>query len=146
MRPADRQSTISILQGLYYLPTGIWPLVSLRTFMAVTGPKVDGWLVKTVGALITVVGAVLMLAGLRGRATPELRLLAVGSAAGLAAIDVVYVARRRISPIYLLDALGEVILIGSWVAAMRADRRVQGQRFKRQLARLRRRTLRAVRA
>jgi len=146
MQPADRQSTIAILQGLYYLPTGIWPLVSLRTFMAVTGPKVDGWLVKTVGALITVVGGVLMLAGLRGRVTPELRLLAVGSAAGLAAVDVVYVARRRISPIYLLDALGEGILIGAWIAAMRTERRVRGHRVGRQRARIRRRKQRAVRA
>ncbi|ACZ38975.1 hypothetical protein [Sphaerobacter thermophilus] len=146
MQPADRQSMISILQALYYLPTGIWPLVSLRTFMAVTGPKVDGWLVKTVGALITVVGGVLMLAGLRRRVSPEVRLLAVGSAAGLAAIDVVYVARRRISPIYLLDALGEVILIGAWVAAMRTDRRGRGRGVRRQLARIRRKKMRAVRA
>src|SRR5690606_8931308 len=99
-----------------------------------------------VGALITVVGGVLMLAGLRRRVSPEVRLLAVGSAAGLAAIDVVYVARRRISPIYLLDALGEVILIGAWVAAMRTDRRGRGGSVRSQLARIRRKKMRAVRA
>src|SRR5690606_40344593 len=70
---------------------------------------------------------------LRRRVSPEVRLLAVGSAAGLAAIDVVYVARRRISLIYLLDALGEVILIGAWVAAMRTDRRGRGRGVRRQL-------------
>ena len=29
------------LQGLYYLATGVWPLVSLDTFMQVTGPKTE---------------------------------------------------------------------------------------------------------
>jgi len=28
---------------------GVWPLVSLRTFEGVTRPKVDSWLVKSVG-------------------------------------------------------------------------------------------------
>jgi hypothetical protein len=94
--------------------------VSIGTFQKVTGPKVDLWLVKTAGVLITVVGAVLGLAGRRRRVTLEIALLAVGSAAGLTAIDVVYVAKRRISPIYLLDAVAEVGLIGLWAIAWRA--------------------------
>lgn len=126
MGDKDRHATIALLQGIYYLPTGIWPLLSLRTFMAVTGPKVDGWLVKAVGALITVIGGVLVLAGWRQRATPEIKLLGIGSAAGLAAIDVVYVARRRISPIYLLDALAEVLLVAAWLLGARGDRSRRG--------------------
>ena len=38
----------------------------------------------------------------RGRVTPEIVLLAVGSAAGLAGVDVYYVATRVIAKIYLL--------------------------------------------
>jgi hypothetical protein len=104
----------SLAQGLYYFTTGLWPLVSIRTFQMVTGPKTDLWLVKTVGVLVTAVGAVLGVAGLRRQAAPETALLAVSSAAGLAGIDIVYVARRRISPIYLLDALGQLVLAGLW--------------------------------
>jgi hypothetical protein len=44
-------------------------------------------------------------------------LLAVGSAVALAGIDIVYVAKRRIPPVYLLDALTEVILIALWLIA-----------------------------
>ena len=43
-------------------------------------------------------------------------MLAIGSAAALAGIDLVYVSRRRIAPIYLLDALGEFALIAGWAA------------------------------
>ncbi len=74
----------------------------------------DIWLVKTVGVLIVVVGAVLGLAGKRGEPVPEVPLLAVGSAAGLTIIDIIYVARKRIRPVYLLDAVAEVGLIALW--------------------------------
>lgn len=105
-------------QGCYYLLSGLWPLVSMRSFLAVTGPKTDLWLVKTVGVLIAVIGGVLTFSS-RRRAVPEVALLGVGSAAGLAAIDVVYVAKRRIRPVYLLDALAELCLIAAWAVAWR---------------------------
>ena len=109
-------------QAVFYVTTGVWPLVSIDTFQRVTGPKVDLWLVKTAGVLITAVGAVLGLAGRRRRVTPEIALLAVGCAAGLTAIDVVYVAKRRISPVYLLDALAELGLIALWAVAWRSKK------------------------
>lgn len=68
-----------------------------------------------VGVLTGVIGGVLALAGLRRAATPEVTWLAVGSAAGFIAIDTVYVGRRRISPIYLADAIAELCLILLWV-------------------------------
>jgi hypothetical protein len=93
-----------LLQGAYYTVTGLAPFVSRRAFEAVTGPKREWWLVQTVGALVTVVAGALVSATARDRVTPEVLGLAVGSAAALGAIDVVYVARRRISPAYLVDA------------------------------------------
>lgn len=122
-RLLSRPSAVALAQAIFYVITGIWPLVHIRSFMWVTGPKTDRWLVKTAGVLITVVGAALGLAGLRGRVAPEARLLAVGSALGLTGIDVVYVARRRISPVYLLDALAELLLVAWWLAARRAEAR-----------------------
>ncbi len=114
---ADR---LALAQGAFYLGTGVWPLVHLRSFEAVTGPKREGWLVKTVGVLISVVGAGLLSAGRRGRVTPELKLIATGSALGLAAIDVFYAgARRRISRVYLLDAVAELGLVGAWALTSR---------------------------
>jgi hypothetical protein len=127
--PASRRFRfVSLAQAAYYVLTGVWPLVSIGTFQKVTGPKVDLWLVKTVGVLVAVIGGVLGVAGLRRRAVPEVALLGAASAAGLAAIDVIYVAKKRISPIYLLDALGELILIALWASTDKF--KVQGSKFK----------------
>src|SRR5687767_3732081 len=67
-----------LLQGIYFLLTGVWPLVSMRTFEMVTGPKVDRWLVKTVGVLIAVIGSSLVLD--RRRPSPGTMALGLGSA------------------------------------------------------------------
>jgi hypothetical protein len=105
-------------QGAYFVATGVWPLVSLRTFEVVTGPKTDGWLVKVVGVCVAVIGAVLLVASRRGPVSPEERpevpILAVGSAAGLGTVELFYALKGRISPIYLLDAAVEAALVGGW--------------------------------
>jgi hypothetical protein len=106
--------TVALVQAAFYAFTGIWSLVGIRSFQKVTGPKADIWLVKTVGVLVTVIGGALGLAGYRKQITPEITALAIGSAAGLATIDVVYVAQKRIRPVYLLDAAAEIGLIGLW--------------------------------
>ncbi len=108
-------SRLAIGQGIFYLVTGIWPLLNMQTFQMVTGPKADRWLVKTVGVLISVVGGVLLLAGVRRDTSPEVPILATGSALGLTAIDAIYVARKRISPIYLLDSAAEIALVLAWL-------------------------------
>ena len=74
----------------------------MRAFERVTGPKTDKWLVKTAGAPPAAIGGGLTLAEARRRVSPEIELLAVTRAAGLTAIDVVYVTKGRISPVYLL--------------------------------------------
>jgi len=105
------------VQAIYFLATGVWPLVSIGTFMAVTGPKRDVWLVRTVGVIVAVVGGVLAMAAGRGAISAEVATLAVGSAAALAAVDVFYVANRTIPKIYLLDAAAEAVLIAAWGVA-----------------------------
>jgi hypothetical protein len=105
--------------ALYFIPSSLWALVHIPSFEKVTGPKTDRWLVKTVAALLTVTGAVVGQAGRRQRVTPEIAGLAIGSSAALTTIDVVYVSKQRISPVYLLDALGNLILIAGWIAALK---------------------------
>lgn len=112
-----RAYQVAYAQGWFYLLTGLWPLVHMGSFEAVTGPKVDRWLVQTVGAEVAVIGAVLTLAGRRRATGPEIRLLGAGSAVALAAVDVIFVARGRISPVYLLDALAELALTIAWAAS-----------------------------
>jgi len=54
---------LTIAQGAYFAATGVWPLVHMRSFEAITGPKADKRLVRTVGVLVTVIGGVLVAAG-----------------------------------------------------------------------------------
>jgi len=109
------QSTaLAKMQGAYFAATGLWPLLHMRSFLAVTGPKTDLWLVQTVGALVTCIGGQLLISAQDEGNAENLTALAAGSAAALALIDVLHVARKRISPIYLLDAAAEIGLVYLW--------------------------------
>ena len=114
----ERRERLALAQGAYFVATGVWPIVHLRSFERVTGPKPEGWLVKTVGGVVTAVGAALIAAARNRRVTPEIELLAVGSSAALGAIDLFYGGiRRRISPVYLAEALLEAGLIAVWTTS-----------------------------
>jgi hypothetical protein len=104
----------ALLQAAYYVTTGVWPLVSRRSFEAITGPKADYWLVETVGALTSVIGTTLGVAAYKNRVEAELVLLGIGSAVGFAAIDVLHATTGRISRVYLVDAAVQVGIISKW--------------------------------
>src|SRR3954467_11691136 len=101
----DAAAILALGQGLYYAATGVWPLLSMRTFEAVTGPKTDKWLVKTVGLLVLAVAIALSVGAWRRNVHLELGILAISSCLFLAAIDAVYVAKRVIAKVYLVDAV-----------------------------------------
>lgn len=105
---------VALVQGIYFFVTGVWPLLSMKTFLMVTGPKTDLWLVKTVGMILAVIGAVLILAQVNAEINTSIIVLAIGSAISLATVEFIYVAKRVISPIYLADAVAELILVAWW--------------------------------
>lgn len=94
----------------------------MPSFEAVTGRKNDKWLVKTVGLLVAVSGSALVYASKKKQPSPEIKLIAIGSAASLAVIDFVYVAKRPISPVYLLDGIAEVAFALSWASKLHGRR------------------------
>jgi hypothetical protein len=110
-------------QAAYFLLTGLWPLIHIDSFLAVTGPKVDVWLVETVGVLVSSIGAALAIAAARDRAPAEIVVLALGSAIGLATIEVIYVVRDRIGEIYLLDVAVEAVIVTGWVVVVVSHRK-----------------------
>lgn len=112
-------SLVAKIQGSYWFITGIWPFVHLSSFIWITGPKEDYWLLYTVSVLITVIGAVLLVAGISQRVTQEIKWLGISSALGLTGIDVYYALSDVIWDVYLLDAAGEIILVVLWFWAGR---------------------------
>lgn len=109
---------VALVQGIYFFVTGIWPLLSMNTFLKVTGPKTDLWLVKTVGLILAVIGLVLIVAQVSAEINTPVILLAIGSALALVIVEFIYVAKRIISPIYLGDAVVELILIAWWLISI----------------------------
>ncbi|HEX8520652.1 MAG TPA: hypothetical protein VF669_00265 [Tepidisphaeraceae bacterium] len=108
---------IAFIQSAYFVLTGVWPLLHMPSFLAVTGPKHDLWLVKTVGVLITVIGVAIGIGAYETNFPLAMKFLAVGSAVALAGVDINYVLRKVIPPIYLLDAAAEAVLIAAWILA-----------------------------
>ncbi len=103
------------LHGAFYLLGGAWSLLAYRSFEAVTGTKREPWLVKTVGLLTVLAGAII--AADPSGSERSTRRLAIGTALTFAAIDGWYAGvRRRIRPIYLLDAIAELGLAAAWLA------------------------------
>jgi hypothetical protein len=105
---------LAIGQGAYYAATGVWPFVSLPTFLAVTGPKTDVWLVHTVGALVIAMAIALLVGARRDGPSSETIALGAGAALAFAAIEAWYGLRGVISPVYLADAAVELAIALAW--------------------------------
>jgi energy-converting hydrogenase Eha subunit E len=110
-------------QAFYYTLTGVWPVIHMASFEAVTGPKVDDWLVKMVGLLAAAIGLSLGAAVLRGETrNAVVGTLALTSAMAFAAIDLWYGLSGRISPIYLADAAVQIGIIAALAWSSRSRR------------------------
>ncbi len=119
-RPVAAAVSLSRAHGLFNVVTGLWPVLHMPSFEAVSGPKVDRWLVRTVGGLLAANG----LAQLAAR-DGEQRLSAqvgLSTSAVLAAVDLRYGSTGRISRIYLLDAAVQLAWVGAWARMLRTAR------------------------
>jgi hypothetical protein len=110
-------NTIAVLQGIFWAATGFWPFIHLPSFLWVTGPKEDIWLLYTASVLILVIGLALAVAGYRKTVTYEIKWLGIAGALGLTAIDIIYSTRDVISDIYRYDAIAELGLVLLWLWA-----------------------------
>lgn len=110
------------VQAVYYIITGLWPLININSFMGITGPKIDLWLVKMVGLLAAVIGFALLFS-FRGRfVSVEARILGIGSALSFIYIDTYYVFKEVIAKVYLVDACLQLIFVLIWIILIAKDR------------------------
>lgn len=107
-------NTLAWIQAVVYIGTGLWALVDIDSFMAVTGPKEDVWLVRTVGFLVISTGIGLVIGVIRQEITLSLVIIALSNALFLAGIDVFYATNDVIWDVYLLDALFELAVVVGW--------------------------------
>lgn len=114
-RTTRSRDRTALTQTAYYLAIGIWLLVDIESFEWVTGRKVDRWLVKTIGGMLTTAGAAFGIATCaedrsssmdwRQEQRPRSRWPTSSMSSG------------RIWPVYLLDTGINLALIASVVAA-----------------------------
>jgi hypothetical protein len=107
--------SVARAHGLFNVAGGLWPLVSLRSFEKVFGPKTDDWLVYTVGGLLVSAGWVQLSADDSPEGHRLARRLGLGTALTLLAIDLIYVPVGRIRGTYLIDAAAEIAWIAAWL-------------------------------
>lgn len=126
-RPSERR--VLMAQSAYLAITGAWPLIHYRSFEAITGPKRDDWLVKTLSWVILPLAFAVASAARLGRVTPEVRMVAVGTSLGLGGSSLWYGRSGRISRIYLVDAAIEGMLVVGLLFARRERRSGAGLRW-----------------
>jgi hypothetical protein len=103
------------MQGLYLVAVGLWPMVHMPSFIALAGPREDLWAVRMAALLTIMIGMTLY--RVRNKAWRDdltVVLLAMGSAASYLAIDVAYVAQGAVSPVHLVDAVMQLIVLTMW--------------------------------
>jgi hypothetical protein len=101
-------------QGLFYLTSGAWPLIHMRSFEFVLGRKEEHWLVRTVSGLLIANGISLLRTESAPASVDAARRTGLGSATSLALIDLWFAGSGRISRMYLVDALMEAGFILAW--------------------------------
>ncbi|MEV5170611.1 hypothetical protein AB0L10_05830 [Streptomyces flaveolus] len=106
--------TVARAQGLFNLVGGGWPLLHLRSFERVFGPKTDVWLQRTTAGLLATTGWSLLRTGPAPESLGQARRAGIGSAVTLLAVDLVYVPLGRIRPTYLLDAAMQAGWLAAW--------------------------------
>ena len=117
---------VAATQGASYLGFAAWLLARPRQYRDRHGIETSDWVLRAHGTWMAVSGATLLTAAIRGRATqPEVRLLGLGSAAGLAVNDALGAVRRDVAPIYYSDLAWESALSASWLMAIRRGARRQ---------------------
>lgn len=55
----DSLRTVRRAQGVYYVATGLWPVVAVRHYMAATGQESHPWAARILGGVVVVVGVAL---------------------------------------------------------------------------------------
>lgn len=117
---------VAKLQGVFNIVGGIWPIVSLRSFEWVYGPKEEDWLQKTSGGLLLASGIALLLTEGSEASLRMARRIGVGVALTYLTIDLIYIPKGRIRKTYIQDAICETGWLFAWFKTRHPSSRQAG--------------------
>lgn len=104
-------NTIPFLQAVYYLLTAVWPLIHIESFMFVTGPKTDIWLVKTVSLLLLPYSLLLVYLTVSPKKNLIIMVAILLCCLSLIIIDLYYYFRKVIKWVYLIDCFFQAFFL-----------------------------------
>lgn len=103
------------LQGFYFLLTVVWPLIDIESFMKVTGPKVDTWLVVTVSWLLLPYTLIALTAAFNWVKINKLLIFVmILVSLALAGVEFYYYLMGRIRWVYAAGGVLQLIFAGWW--------------------------------
>lgn len=94
---------------------------SMTSFEAVTGPKTDLWLVRTVALLILVIALTLGLGVIAGPLPFAIRACAIAGCLVFIGVDTIFAFSGVVSKVYLGDAALEALLLIAILIGLRFD-------------------------
>lgn len=116
---------LAMVQGMYDLLGGLWPLLHLQSFEQVTGPKSDDWLVRSVAGILVVVGIGLLYDASHHRLAAGMRRTAAGISLVLALVALISSTAGWVSWLYFIDGLAHASFFLGWVVLAVVSRRIQ---------------------
>jgi hypothetical protein len=106
--------TALMLQGMYIFLTALWPIVDINSFMVITGPKTDTWLVKTVAVSLICVSLFFLLSSPKSEDLVVTFIACIFSF-GFAYIDFFYSLNKTIRWVYAIDGIIEILFGILWL-------------------------------
>lgn len=127
-RHVDRWRLLRLIlggQGVYYVLTGLWPFLHLRSFTWVVGPKPDLFQLSVTSALIVAIGVALFAAAVRQRPSASAAVLSIAAALAFIVVDLRF--RSLLRAPYWVDFAVEVGFVAAtalvYLAAVWQERR-----------------------
>jgi len=108
-----------LLNGAYLGLTGLWALIDLQSFIMVTGPKSDIWLVKSLSLMFICIGIAFLLAYYFLENSLPMIILGFSVALALLGIDLYYSMNEIIPKVYLIDGFIQLLFLMGWIMILR---------------------------
>jgi peptidoglycan/LPS O-acetylase OafA/YrhL len=100
---------VLVVQGCYYLLTGIWPLVHFNSFADAVALAINPFQAQVFGAVIAVVGGSLIEAGRRGPPAAATTALGIAVAGAIAMVSLLWLPRQSATSALWIDLAIEIV-------------------------------------
>lgn len=105
----SRERAATIAHGLWLLVPGLWLGFFPSHYRRVHDVQRDYWIERVHSMWLSLVGGVILAAGVRGHETAETQTLSLGSSLGLAAADIAAAKKTGLARIYFVDLAGQLL-------------------------------------